>query len=68
MNTEKRDIQTGFRISEEMSRSIESIARECGTSKNATMRMLMARGIRAWEPNLQQESAHIPSHSAQSLE
>lgn len=52
------NIQTGFRITDDTNSEIEAIAVECGATKNATMRMLMALGIKAWEANPHKVSAH----------
>lgn len=59
------NIQTGFRIDEDMSQAIEKIASACGMSKNAAMRMLMEMGIMVFEKGPQLVLDHVLSHNAQ---
>lgn len=60
------NIQTGFRVAENMNRDIEAIAAECGMSKNAAMRMLMSIGIKVYQESPQLISAHFLSQNVQS--
>jgi hypothetical protein len=60
-------IQTGFRISEKLSKDIEDIAKECDISKNAAMKMLVALGIKVYLATPQAISDHSPSQNARLL-
>lgn len=56
-----KDIQTGFRISEIQNNKVSEIAKECGLSKNSTLKMLVALGIQAF----QNARANLPESPVQ---
>jgi hypothetical protein len=59
-------MQTGLRISEELSAEINKVAIECDLSKNNTMKMLIGLGLKAYNSitiNCQSECVHTRSHN-----